>query len=50
MPYAASGVAPRPSADCTGPLARTILAKIKRPQGRQGWNTNAHGHDADAER
>jgi hypothetical protein len=50
MPRAASGVAPRPAADCTGLLARTILAKSKRPQGRQGWKLNAHGHDADAER
>jgi hypothetical protein len=50
MPRAASGVAPRPAADCTRPLARTILAKSKRPQGRQGWKPNAHDHDPYAER
>jgi hypothetical protein len=50
MPRAASGVPPRPGADCTRPPARTILAKSKRPRSRQGWKLNADDHDANAER
>ena len=50
MPRAASGDRSPLSADCTCPLAHTILAQSKRPPGRQGWKPNADDHDADAER